>query len=47
MFDKTYIFPLILIACNLGAAITYAESGDVRKVIYWISAAVLNAVVTF
>ncbi len=29
--NKTHIFPLILIACNLGAAITYAEQGDVRK----------------
>lgn len=45
--DETHIFPLILIACNLGAAVTYAASRDVRKVIYWIAAEALNAVVTF
>lgn len=44
---KIYIFPLILIACNIGAAVMYGAAHDWRKVIYWIAAAVLNATVTF
>lgn len=42
-----YIFPSILILCDLGAAVVYGTHGDLRKVIYWIAAAVLNIVVTF
>ena len=42
-----YIFPAILIALNIGAAIVYASAKDWRMVIYWIAAAVLNAAVTF
>ena len=42
-----YIFPTVLIALDLGAAIMYGVNGDVKKVIYWIAAAVLNAAVTF
>ena len=44
---KEKIFPLILIALDAGAAIVYACSGEWRKAIYWIAAAVLNACVTF
>ena len=43
----TKIFPTILIALDLGAAVVYGISGDWRKVVYWIAAAVLNAAVTF
>lgn len=42
-----YIFPSILIALDLGAAVWYGCAHDVRMVIYWIAAAVLNAAVTF
>lgn len=42
-----YLFPIALMLCDIGAAITYGINGDVRKVIYWIAAAVLNAAVTF
>lgn len=42
-----YIFPAILITLNIGAAIVYATTKDLRMVIYWIAAAVLNASVTF
>ena len=45
--DKTKIFPMLLMLLDLGAGIVYACHGDVRKVIYWIAAAVLNAAVTF
>ena len=44
---KELIFPSILILLNLGAAIMYVPSGNMRKIIYWIAAAVLNAAVTF
>ena len=43
----TKIFPTILIALDLGAAVVYGISGDWRKVVYWTAAAVLNAAVTF
>ena len=42
-----YIFPVAIIILNIGAAIIYATAHDVRKVIYFIAAAVLNAAVTF
>ena len=42
-----YIFPLILIALDFGAAVIYGINGDIRKVIYWIAAAILNITVTF
>ena len=43
----TKIFPTILIALDIGAAVVYGISGDWRKVVYWVAAAVLNAAVTF
>ena len=45
--DKKYIFPCILIVCNVGAAIMCVAGGDFKKAVYWIAAAVLNAAVTF
>lgn len=42
-----YIFPLLLIALDMGAAVVYATAKDWRMVTYWIAAAVLNASVTF
>lgn len=42
-----YLFPCALIALNFGAAIVYGFSGDIRKVIYYVAAAVLNITVTF
>ena len=44
---KELIFPLILILLDLCAAAVYGFSGDWRKVIYWLAAAVFNAAVTF
>jgi len=43
----TQIFPLILIALDIGAAVVYCIHGDWRKTVYWIAAAVLSAAVTF
>ena len=44
---KEFIFPCLLLVLDLGAALVYCFSGDWRKTIYWLAAAVLNAVVTF
>lgn len=42
-----YLFPVILIALDVGAAIVYAINKDFKMTTYWIAAAVLNAAVTF
>ena len=42
-----YIFPLLLILLDIGAAIVYGAGGDWKMALYWIAAAVLNAAVTF
>ena len=42
-----YIFPLLLIALDVGAAAIYAVNKDIRMTIYWLAAAVLNVTVTF
>lgn len=42
-----YIFPGAIIVLNIGAAVVYSINGDVRKTIYFIAAAILNASVTF
>lgn len=53
MFDtrcvevNKFIFPVALILLDLGAAFMYGLNGDVRKVIYWVAAAILNITVTF
>ncbi len=44
---KELIFPILLIALDIGAAIIYAFGKDYKKAIYWIAAAVLNICVTF
>jgi len=44
---KEQILPTILIVIDIGAAIAYAMNGDLRKCVYWISAAVLTACVTY
>ena len=42
-----HIFPSLLIAMNFGAAIMFGVQGDIRKVVYFVAAAVLNITVTF
>jgi len=47
-FNSTLIFPMCLICLDVGAAVVYGiKTGDIRKVIYWLSAAILTASVTF
>jgi hypothetical protein len=41
------LFPTILIILDLCAALVYYGGGDIRRMIYWIAAAVLTASVTF
>lgn len=42
-----YVFPIVMILLDVGAAVVYAVHRDARMAIYWIAAAVLNAAVTF
>jgi len=41
------LFPTVLICLDVAAAIVYVAHGDLRHFIYWISAAVLTATVTY
>lgn len=43
----TYIFPIVMIVMDVGAAVMCVAAKDYKKVVYWIAAAVLNACVTF
>ncbi len=42
-----YIFPAVLIALDVGAAIMSFIGKDYKKGVYWLAAAVLNICVTF
>lgn len=44
---STYIFPIILIALDIGAAVMCAVNKDWKKAVYWIAAAILTVTVTF
>lgn len=41
------IFPTILIALSVCAAIAYIPTSDWRRVVYWLAGATLNFVVTW
>lgn len=43
----TYIFPILMILLDIGAAVMCVVNKEYKKAIYWIAAAVLNAAVTF
>lgn len=47
MIKKEHIFPLLLIALDIGAAVVYVIKKDYRMSVYWLAAAVLNITVTF
>jgi hypothetical protein len=40
-------FPTCLIVLDICAAVMYVPTGDWRRVIYWLAAAVLTTVVTW
>lgn len=42
-----YIFPAVLIALDVGAAVMCFVGKDYKKGVYWLAAAVLNICVTF
>jgi len=42
-----WICPTIMILMSIGSAIAYGWQGDIRRTIYWLSASVLTASVTF
>jgi len=41
------VFPTVLIALDVCAAMVYLAVGDVRRMIYWLAAGVLTATVTY
>ena len=43
----TYIFPIVMIVMDVGAAVMCVAAKGYKKAVYWIAAAVLNACVTF
>jgi len=43
----TKFFPTLLIILDIFAAIAYGFDGDIRKTLYWVSAAVLTICVTW
>ena len=43
----TKLFPSVLITLDCAAALVYGLHGDWRHLIYWLSAAVLTATVTY
>lgn len=44
---REYIFPILLMLIDIGAAIMNGISRDWKKAIYWIAATILNITVTF
>jgi hypothetical protein len=42
-----FVFPVVLLICNLGAALVYAADGDYRKAAYWAASSICIAAVTF
>ena len=45
--NLTKLFPVILLACNIGAAICSAAAGDYRRSIYWASSSLCIGAITF
>jgi hypothetical protein len=45
--QKEKILPTVLIIIDVCAALGYVPCGDYRRVIYWLAAATLTAVVTW
>ena len=42
-----YIFPTVLMALDIAAALPYAWKADWRMMVYWLAAATLTACVTY
>jgi len=44
---RRYIFPVLLILLDVGAAAMCFRDRDVKRGVYWLAAAMLNVCVTF
>jgi hypothetical protein len=44
---RAYWFPVLLLVCNVAAAVVYAASGDWKRAIYWLASSVCIAAITF
>jgi hypothetical protein len=45
-FDRRYIFPAIIILCNVGSAINCFAGGDWRRGLYWTASSICIASVS-
>ena len=45
--NLTKIFPVLLLACNIGAAICCAVAGDFKRSIYWAASSMCIGAITF
>jgi hypothetical protein len=44
---RAQVFPCLMIALSLGAAIMYVADGDLRRAFYWFCASGITVAVTF
>lgn len=47
LLRRDQYFPTVIMALNVGAAVMSFQSGDYKRAIYWLAAAVLTWSVTF
>jgi len=47
MFPTTHIFPVVIIALSIGAAVVYGFNRMPVHAVYWMAAATLNVSVLF
>lgn len=45
-FDKKFVFPAILLVCNLGAGILSVAAGDWKRAAYWVASSICIASVS-
>ncbi len=46
IFDRKYLFPALLFACNLGSAIACFAARDYKRGIYWAASSLCIASVS-
>ena len=44
---KTKVFPVILLACNVGSAVICATAGEWKRAVYWGASSLCIAAITF
>jgi len=44
---KTKLFPVMLLACNVGSAVIYATAGEWKRAVYWGASSLCIAAITF